>query len=55
MFLVFGTGEVQGEFDGLGTTHASYVIVSLAKFIDFSAGAAGENSVRSLRSWEPPK
>ena len=50
-----GTGEVQGEFDGLGTTHASYVIVNLAKFIDFSAGAAGENSVRSLRSWEPPK
>ena len=45
-FLVFGTGEVQSEFDGLGTTHASYVIQNLTKFTDFSADAAEENSVR---------
>ena len=41
-------GEVQGEFDGLGTTHASYVIRNLTKFVDFSAHAAEENSMRSI-------
>ena len=30
-FLVFGTGEVQSELHGLGTTHASYVMCCLAK------------------------
>ena len=48
MFLVFGTGEVQSEFHGLGTTHASYVIGDLTKFTDFSAHAAGETFVRPM-------
>ena len=48
MFLVFDTGEVQSELHGLGTTHASYVIQNLTKFIDFSADAAEENSVRLI-------
>ena len=43
-----GTGEVQSELHGLETTHASYVIQYLTKFIDFSADAAEENSVRSI-------
>ena len=43
-----GTDEVQSELHGLGTTHASYVIQYLTKFIDFSADAAEENSVRSI-------
>ena len=47
-FLEFGTGEVQSELHGLGTTHASYVIQYLTKFIDFSADATEENSVRSI-------
>ena len=43
-----GTGEVQSELHGLVSTHASYVIGDLTKFIDFSADAAEENSVRSI-------
>ena len=43
-----GTGEVQSELHGLGTTHASYVIQNLTKITDFSADAAEENSVRSI-------
>ena len=31
---LIGTGEVQSEFGGLGTTHASYVICYLTKFIN---------------------
>ena len=43
-----GTGEVQAELHGLGTTHASYVICYLTKFTDFNADAAEENSMQSI-------
>ena len=33
--LIFGAGEVQVEFHGLGTTHASYVIGDLTKIAVF--------------------
>ena len=50
-----GAGEVQSEFDGLGTTHASYVIQNLTKFTDFSAHAAGETFVRPMLVSDRPK
>ena len=43
-----GMGEVQGQFRGLGTTTASYVICYLTKFTDFNADAAEENSMQSI-------
>ena len=49
-----GAGEVQSEFDGLGTTHASYVIGNLTKFTDFSAHAAGETFVRPMWVLDQP-
>ena len=49
-----GTGEVQDELHGLGTTHASYVIQYLTNFIDFSAHAAGETFVRPMCALDRP-
>ena len=49
-----GTGEVQSELHGLGTTHASYVIRYLTNFIDFGAHAAGETFVRPMWVLDQP-